>query len=98
MNLSIVESIFQFRVRAGDQGKPEKYGEASVIITIERDNNQPTFVYSPNLNDYFVTIEETRAVNSVIVSVSATDADNDNRVSIIMFMAVIIKTNNITIL
>ncbi|VDH99244.1 protocadherin Fat 4, partial [Mytilus galloprovincialis] len=66
---------FSFRVRARDQGKPENYGEASVAITIDRDDNTPQFVYPPNLSSYFATIEETRT--GLILSVRATDNDNE---------------------
>jgi len=71
---------FQFRVRAADQGKPENYAESNVVINIDRDGNPPSFVYNPpTLTNYYSTIQETRT--GAILSVLATDPDNDNRVS-----------------
>ena len=72
--------FFQFQVRAADQGKPENYADSTVIINIDRDENPPSFVYNPStLSNYYSTIEETRT--GAILSVRATDPDNDNRVS-----------------
>lgn len=66
-------------MRAGDQGKPENFGETNVNIVIDRDDNAPRFIYDPNLSNYYARIEETRT--GIILQVRAVDDDNEPSVS-----------------
>lgn len=68
--------IFQFDVRASDDGVPIKSAFARVIVSIERDSFPPTF----QPNEYFITVLETEAVNNPLSTVlSATDGDANVR-------------------
>lgn len=68
-----VNDQYSFTVRARDHAYPEKFGQATVQITIKRDRFTPQC----DLTDYSVTIAENSAVNSTqpIITVRATDGD-----------------------
>ncbi|XP_060080745.1 protocadherin Fat 4-like, partial [Ylistrum balloti] len=51
---------YAFNVRARDQGTPEKFGSATVVISITRDSSDPAFLFPKN---YTRTIFETVPVN-----------------------------------
>lgn len=55
----------------GDNGNPERYGELSVRLLVDRDRQDPRF----DRSDYYVTIPETTPVNNIIETVRATDDD-----------------------
>ena len=73
-------------IRARDHAYPEKFGTATLQISIQRDAFNPTF----DQQNYVVTIPETSPVESVnvnvqpIISVRATD--NDLQVGVITFI------------
>lgn len=68
------EFSLQFNVRVKDGRNPEKSDIAAVTVSVDRDEQVPTF-QGPTT----VTIEETEPVGNVIETVNATD--NDLRVS-----------------
>ena len=63
---------YTFTIVASDGETPPRQGYSSVQITISDTNdNTPMFL----LNEYSVTISESTAINTVIVTVEARDAD-----------------------
>lgn len=81
-----ISSQYSMTIRARDHAYPEKFGTATLQISIQRDAFNPTF----DQQNYVVTIPETSPVESVnvnvqpIISVRATD--NDLQVGIITFI------------
>ena len=70
LNLAISD-LYSFTASVRDHAYPEKFGQATVQINIERDQFTPRF----DFGDYEVTIVETTAVNTTVTSVRATDQD-----------------------
>jgi hypothetical protein len=68
----------QFIVCAKDEGTPRKVATATVTINVERDFNKPKFLNIPSYNK---TVIETIPINSQVLQVVATDADNDGTIN-----------------
>ena len=62
---------FQFTVRASDLGTPSQSADIIVTIRIRREGN-PVFT----LSEYIVTLPEDQALDSSIITVSASDPLN----------------------
>ena len=77
--LSLIQSLdreefeeFTFTVVATDNENPPRQGFSSVKISInDLNDNTPVFL----LSQYAVTISESTALNTLIVTIQATDAD-----------------------
>ncbi|KAL1494818.1 hypothetical protein ABEB36_010350 [Hypothenemus hampei] len=71
------QSKFMFQVIAADQGVPPQSASASVIITIlDVNDNDP--VFEPKI--YEVNVGEDDLPGTPVVTVTATDADEDNKI------------------
>ncbi|KAL5018741.1 hypothetical protein ScPMuIL_004463 [Solemya velum] len=68
---TINDGSLTFNIQASDLRAPEQFGYSSVIIQIDRDTQPPSFSSAT----YVVEIDETQAVNSTIITVTATDPD-----------------------
>lgn len=69
--------IFQMTVSAHDypgEGALPRSSEATVIVNVRRNPNTPLFIQS----SYNITISEYTAVQAVIATIRATDADPDD--------------------
>ena len=64
---------YTLRVRAYDTAYPDQIATATVAITVSRNEYSPEFTQSP----YRVTINETLALGTCILTVSASDQDGD---------------------
>lgn len=63
-------SLFQLIIKATDQGFPEHFTTATVIIDIELDRHNPYFV-----GTYIKTIDEDSIIGHSVVTVHALDDD-----------------------
>lgn len=63
--------LFQFQVRAFDDGEPLYVAVANVIVNVIRNRNRPIFTLSP----YFRQIHETFPVGNVVIDAFASDLD-----------------------
>ncbi|KAL5011917.1 hypothetical protein ScPMuIL_010468 [Solemya velum] len=69
-----MEDTYSFQVIATDGGDPPKSDSLNVVVTItDYNDNPPTFL----LPSYEVTVKEDTPKGSVIITLSATDADID---------------------
>nr|XP_034314272.1 protocadherin Fat 4 isoform X3 [Crassostrea gigas] len=73
------QNAFSFRVRARDQGRPEKFATANVLISVTRDNGPPTFIQ----RDYIFEVPETEPVNNIIPFASIQAQDFPTRGSLV---------------
>ena len=64
---------FQLSVVATDNGFPALSGRVTVTVFVTRNRNGPVF----DQDQYATTTEESRAIDSPIITVRAVDADND---------------------
>ena len=80
---------YTFTIVASDGETPPRQGYASVQITIiDTNDNTPKFL----LNEYSLTVSESTAVNTVIVTVEATDADATPAFNTIQYILVTTST------
>lgn len=71
-----IQSKYQLQVTATDSGTPPRSATASVVVVIQDVNdNDPVFAMS----GYDVELAEDEPPGTPVVTVSATDADEDNR-------------------
>lgn len=70
------QSKFMFQVIAADQGVPSQSASASVIITVQ-DVNDNDPVFEPKL--YELTVAEDDPPGTPVTTVTASDADEDNK-------------------
>ncbi|RUS82555.1 hypothetical protein EGW08_009685 [Elysia chlorotica] len=63
---------YEFPVQVQDSGSPRKSDTGRVIVRVSRNNNGPIF----NPTEYYRTIPEDTLVNTPIIDLNATDADN----------------------
>jgi len=71
MNMYRFCFLLQLRVQAYDTKYRTQIAETTVPITVIRNENVPVFTQDP----YRITINETIALGTCILTVSATDAD-----------------------
>ncbi|CAK1552868.1 unnamed protein product [Leptosia nina] len=71
-----VQSKYQLQVTATDNGSPQRSATASVVVVVQDVNdNDPVFVPA----QYDVELAEDEPPGTPVVTVTATDADEDNR-------------------